>query len=110
MVHGLETMRRMNEESSVLDEPKLIRRVCCVTEQRNGITIVLWMTVAYGLTMAESAKQCALEYAANQTTFTPGMIVEVCVKPEAPLPEQDFKIRVDAVATWINPREGCGDN
>ena len=91
---------------AVIEAPSKIRRV---TEKRNGITIVLWMNVAYDLTMAESAKQCALEYAMNQTKFTPGMLVDVCVKPESPLPEQTFRIRVDVVATWVNPREGCGD-
>ena len=95
---------------AVIETPSKIRRVCCVTEDRGCVTIVLWMTVTYDLTMAESAKQCALEYAMNQTKFTPGMLVDVCVKPEAPLPEQTFRIRVDAVATWVNPREGCGDS
>lgn len=111
MVHGLETLIRINDEASESkQEPKPVRRVAYVVEERSGVKIVLWMEVTYGLSMADTAKICALNYAKNCSRFESGTVVEVIVKPEDPLPEQTFKIRVDTVATWINPREGCGDD
>jgi len=111
MVHGLETLIRINDEASESkQEPKPVRRVAYVVEDRSGIKLVLWVEITYGLSMAQTAKECALAYVQNCSRFESGTVVEVIVKPEDPLPEQTFKIRVDTVATWINPMEGCGDD
>lgn len=109
MVHGLETLLKLNEEATNRRIKKLgtVRRVCCVLNDEKD---VVWVKTCYGYSMAESARRCAISYALSRSQFPNGQTIEVVVKPEDPLPVQYFKIRLEATATWVNPREGCGDD